>query len=183
MLLLAATVTKISLFLFLTVSLIFCFMLLSNKHIHTHTHAIWLINFCYMYTWGHNPSQLYVAMENKVKMWSNNLNGSWNLSVGKLSGFLNERIETKIVRVFYHKQYFHLFQLDPHYNLVKWIGRLAMITPILQRVWVCSRHSVVSNPLWPQGLKPTRLLCPLNFPGKNTVTCCHFLLQGYNKVI
>ena len=25
---------------------------------------------------------------------------------------------------------------------------------------------------------PTRLLCPWNFPGKNTVAGCHFLLQG-----
>ena len=49
-----------------------------------------------MYRWGHNPSQMHVAMENEVKIWSNNLNGSWNLSVGKLSGFLNERMETKI---------------------------------------------------------------------------------------
>ena len=32
--------------------------------------------------------------------------------------------------------------------------------------------------LWPQGLQPTRLLCPWDFPGKNTETGCHFLLQG-----
>ena len=28
------------------------------------------------------------------------------------------------------------------------------------------------------GLKHSRLLCPWNFPGKNTGVCCHFLLQG-----
>ena len=28
------------------------------------------------------------------------------------------------------------------------------------------------------GLKPTRLLCPWNFPGKNTGVGCHFLLKG-----
>jgi len=28
------------------------------------------------------------------------------------------------------------------------------------------------------GLQPTRLLCPWNFPGKNTGVGCHFLLQG-----
>ena len=28
------------------------------------------------------------------------------------------------------------------------------------------------------GLSPTRLLCPLNFSGKNTGVACHFLLQG-----
>ena len=28
------------------------------------------------------------------------------------------------------------------------------------------------------GLKPTRLLCPWDFPGKDTGVGCHFLLQG-----
>ena len=37
-------------------------------------------------------------------------------------------------------------------------------------------HSVVSNALL-HGLQPTRLLCPCNFPGKNTGVGCHFLLQ------
>ena len=39
-------------------------------------------------------------------------------------------------------------------------------------------HSVVSDYLGPQGLGPDRLLCPWNFPGKNTAVGCHFLLQG-----
>ena len=39
-------------------------------------------------------------------------------------------------------------------------------------------HSVVSDSLRPYGLWPTRLLCPWNFPGKNTGVGCHFLLQG-----
>ena len=30
----------------------------------------------------------------------------------------------------------------------------------------------------PHGLKPTRLLCPWDSPGKNTAVGCHFLLQG-----
>ena len=38
--------------------------------------------------------------------------------------------------------------------------------------------SVVSDSLQPHGLQPTRLLCPWNFPGKNTGMGCHFLLQG-----
>ena len=38
-------------------------------------------------------------------------------------------------------------------------------------------HSVVSDSLWPHGLRPARLLCPWNFPGKNTGVGCHFLLQ------
>ena len=35
----------------------------------------------------------------------------------------------------------------------------------------------MSNSLRPHGLQPTRLLCPLDFPGKNTRVGCHFLLQ------
>ena len=35
-----------------------------------------------------------------------------------------------------------------------------------------------SNFLQLSGLFPTRLLCPCNFPGKNTGEGCHFLLQG-----
>ena len=38
--------------------------------------------------------------------------------------------------------------------------------------------SAMSNALQPHGLQPTRLLCPWNFPGKNTGMGCHFLLQG-----
>ena len=38
--------------------------------------------------------------------------------------------------------------------------------------------SVVPNSLWPHGLQPTRLLCPGDFPGKDTGGVCHFLLQG-----
>ena len=37
---------------------------------------------------------------------------------------------------------------------------------------------VVSDSLQPHGLQPTRLLCPWNFPGKNSGVGCHFLLQG-----
>ena len=39
-------------------------------------------------------------------------------------------------------------------------------------------HSIMSNSLWSHGLQPTRLLCPWDFPGKNTGVGCHFLLQG-----
>ena len=39
-------------------------------------------------------------------------------------------------------------------------------------------HKVVSDFLQPCALQPARLLCPWNFPGKNTGVGCHFLLQG-----
>ena len=38
--------------------------------------------------------------------------------------------------------------------------------------------SVMSDSLWPHGLGPATLLCPWDFPGKNTGVGCHFLLQG-----
>ena len=42
----------------------------------------------------------------------------------------------------------------------------------------CFRHSLMSDSLGPHGLQPSRLLCPLDFPGKNTGVGCHFFLQG-----
>ena len=42
----------------------------------------------------------------------------------------------------------------------------------------CSSLSVVSDSLWPHRQQPTRLLCPWQFPGKNTGVARHFLLQG-----
>ena len=38
-------------------------------------------------------------------------------------------------------------------------------------------RSVISDSLRPHGLLPTRLLCPWNFPGKDTGVGCHVLLQ------
>ena len=38
-------------------------------------------------------------------------------------------------------------------------------------------HSVVSNCLQPQGLQPTRVIHPWDFPGKNTVVGCHFFQE------
>ena len=39
-------------------------------------------------------------------------------------------------------------------------------------------YSVTSNSLTPRGLRPTGLLCPWKFPGKNIGVGCLFLLQG-----
>ena len=55
-------------------------------------------------------------------------------------------------------------------------------SPVL-KVTVCFRLlsfscSVISDSLETHGLEPTRLLCPRDFPGKNTGVGCHFLLQG-----
>ena len=51
--------------------------------------------------------------------------------------------------------------------------------PLITCVCVCvCACSVTYDSLQPHGLQPTRLLCPWNFPGKNTGAGCHFLLQG-----
>ena len=42
--------------------------------------------------------------------------------------------------------------------------------------WKWSR-SVISDSSQPQGLQPTRLFCPWDFPGKSTGVGCHCLLQ------
>ena len=42
----------------------------------------------------------------------------------------------------------------------------------------CYVSSVVCDSLQPYRLQPTRLLCPWNFPGKNTRVGSHSLLQG-----
>ena len=44
-------------------------------------------------------------------------------------------------------------------------------------VRVRSVASVMSSSLWPRGLQPARLLCPWDYPGKNTGVGCHFLLR------
>ena len=43
---------------------------------------------------------------------------------------------------------------------------------------VCSVTQLCPTLLQPHGLWPTRLLCPLDLPGKNTGAGCHFLLWG-----
>ena len=45
----------------------------------------------------------------------------------------------------------------------------------LKGVHVCS---VTSSAFQPHGLQPSRLLCPWDFPGKNTGVGYHLLLQG-----
>ena len=45
-------------------------------------------------------------------------------------------------------------------------------------VHACQVASVMSDSLRLHGLYPTRLLCPWDFPGKNTGVSCDALLQG-----
>ena len=57
-------------------------------------------------------------------------------------------------------------------------GGLVVRTPGFHWDWLVLSCSVVSDSLWSYGLLPTKLLCPWDFPGKNTGVGCHFLLQG-----
>ena len=50
-------------------------------------------------------------------------------------------------------------------------------TEWLTRMAELRASSVMSNSLQPRGLKPTKLLCPWDSPGKNTGAGCHFLFQ------
>ena len=54
---------------------------------------------------------------------------------------------------------------------------------LLHKSWVLLLSSFLVAQLcltlsWPRGVEPIRLLCPWDFPGKNTGVGCHFLLQG-----
>ena len=51
------------------------------------------------------------------------------------------------------------------------------------RVSVIVSRSVVPDSLRPHGLQHTRLLCPWDFPGKDTGVGCHFLLQNYKCMV
>ena len=46
------------------------------------------------------------------------------------------------------------------------------------RMCTCAQSLVMLESSWPRGLQPARLLCPWEFPGRNTGVGCHFLLQG-----
>ena len=43
--------------------------------------------------------------------------------------------------------------------------------------WHCSSQVHGAHSLWPHGLQPARLLCPWDFPSKNTEVGCCFLFQ------
>ena len=60
-----------------------------------------------------------------------------------------------------HNKFQDIFNIPQRKSMGGWVSRL-----------------VVSDSLRPQELQPIRLLCPWDFPGKNTGMDCHFLLQG-----
>jgi len=49
---------------------------------------------------------------------------------------------------------------------------------IVLNICCCLDAKSCLTPLWFHGLLPTKLLCPWDFPGKNTWVGCHFVTQG-----
>ena len=56
------------------------------------------------------------------------------------------------------------------------LKRNPLKSPSLPKVHACSAASVRSDFLLPFELWPTRLLCPQDFPGKNTEVGCHLVM-------
>ena len=65
------------------------------------------------------------------------------------------------------------WQSRSHYDSCWVQGTFAFVCVCM---YVCV-YSIVSDPLWPNGLWSAQLLCPWNFPGKNIGGGCHFLLH------
>ena len=59
-----------------------------------------------------------------------------------------------------------------------WPPRRSDLNAVYHLMLLLFSRSVMSDSLQPHGLQPTRLLCPQDFPDKNTGEGCHFLLQG-----
>ena len=60
-------------------------------------------------------------------------------------------------------------------RILEWVAIYFCNTRKENWKWI---HSVISNYKRPQGLHPTRLLRPWDFPGKSTGVGCHFLLPA-----
>ena len=69
-----------------------------------------------------------------------------------------------------------LFHLSHQGRLLQ--NRLCRITGPWDSKKTCSQNYPLWTLLQPHGLKPIRLLCPWDFPGKNTGVSCHTILQG-----
>ena len=58
-----------------------------------------------------------------------------------------------------------------------WENKRSYLIPALKFCCCCLVNKLYPT-LQPHGLESTKLLCPWDFPGKNTGVGCHFLLQG-----
>ena len=64
----------------------------------------------------------------------------------------------------------------------KWVTFCKHLSPYMEYFWSHCCCSLVAKScpvlLWSHEAWPARLLCPWDFPGKNTGVGCHFFLQG-----
>ena len=71
------------------------------------------------------------------------------------------------------------FELGPIYkDQILFIIKEGGFSYLRDTIVVVQQLSHIQPFLLHHGLYPTRLLCPWDFPGKNTGVGCHFLLQG-----
>ena len=75
------------------------------------------------------------------------------------------------------------FYLDPHYNqqhLILFSAAMLIKCFFVSFCWLSSPCACMPRCsfVYDFGLQPAMLLCPRNFPGKNTRVDCHALLQG-----
>ena len=75
----------------------------------------------------------------------------------------------------------HIKKKNLKKNSIVWkdVKNKKCLSPVLVQQQQLQTFCLVAkscSTLWPHGLKPTRLLCPWDFPGKNTGVGCHFLL-------
>ena len=91
---------------------------------------------------------------------------------GNLKRYSSEHTNDKKVKTAFLRMYRKLYDLEK---------RQVSLSAPLNQSWIQTLHSVtlvVSGSLRPHGLWSTRLLCPWDFPGKNTGVGCNALLQG-----
>ena len=104
-----------------------------------------------------------------------------------LSSFLEDRKANAIVLLLYHEtnvftDYCIVSNLGRRYRKLQGHCREPLPSAVTLYVCVCVCSVTQSCPtLCDSGLQPTRLLCPQDFPAKNTGVGNHFLLRGSSQ--
>ena len=62
-------------------------------------------------------------------------------------------------------------------KLARFLKNVCVCVCVCVCVYVCVLVTQSCPTLRPHGLEPSRILCPWDFPGRNTGVGCHFLLQ------
>ena len=135
-----------------------------SRAIHTPNPAKWVVLYS-----GNQPG----VKENRIIRW-----GKRHKRVLSATGVEGERLHGSMVNAMPWAQWPTLPDHSPLHRVPGKASRVIQMSFVsLLKVKKWSR-SVLSDSLQPHGLQPARLLCPWNFPGKDTRVGCHFLLQG-----